>query len=58
MAKNGRIVKTAAEINPIKGCFFNLCEYNQIAKIYTAKNKAALQEIKKPKIKPKKLSKK
>ena len=58
MTKNGEIVRTAAEINPIKGYFFNLWEYNQIVKIYVAKNNAALQEIKKPKIKPKKLNKK
>lgn len=58
MAKNGKMVKIDAEIKPIKGCFFNLWEYNQMANIYTAKNNAAFQEIKNPKTKPKKFSKK
>ena len=57
-AKKGKIVSIVAEIKPVKGCLFNLCEYNQIKKIYTAKNKAALQEIKKPNKKPEKLKKK
>jgi hypothetical protein len=46
--KKGKTANKEAEIFPMKSIFFSLCEYNQMIKIYTEKNKAARQETIKP----------
>ena len=44
MAKKGRMANAVADKLPINVIRFNLCEYNQMQKIYTEKNTTALKE--------------